>query len=76
MNFNEVGNNGLVEGYAVIKQCDKKTAKNGNFYLDIVLSETPQASANSALERSKCSLTNLVLSCFLYRVSAFFFLIS
>ena len=33
MNFNEIGNNGLVEGYAVIKQCDKKTAKNGNFYL-------------------------------------------
>ena len=39
MNFNEIGNNGLVEGYAVIKQCDKKTAKNGNFYLDIVLSD-------------------------------------
>lgn len=39
MNFNEIGNNGLVEGFAVIKQCDKKTAKNGNFYLDIVLSD-------------------------------------
>lgn len=39
MNFTEIGNNGLVEGYAVIKQCDKKTAKNGNFYLDLVLSD-------------------------------------
>lgn len=39
MNFNEIGNNGLVEGFAVIKQCDKKTAKNGNTYLDIVLSD-------------------------------------
>ncbi len=39
MNFKEIGNNGLVEGYAVVKQCDKKTAKNGNPYLDIVLSD-------------------------------------
>ena len=39
MNFNEIGNNGLVEGFAVIKQCDKKLAKNGNAYLDIVLSD-------------------------------------
>lgn len=39
MNFNEIGGNGLVEGFAVIKQCDKKTAKNGNPYLDLVLSD-------------------------------------
>ena len=39
MNFKEIGNNGLVEGYAVIKQCDKKMAKNGNAYLDFVLSD-------------------------------------
>lgn len=39
MNFNEIGKAGLVEGFAVIKQCDKKTAKNGNAYLDIVLSD-------------------------------------
>ncbi|MGN0570170.1 MAG: 3'-5' exoribonuclease YhaM family protein [Candidatus Fimenecus sp.] len=39
MNFTEIGNNGQVEGFAVIKQCDKKTAKNGNAYLDIVLSD-------------------------------------
>lgn len=28
-----------MEGFAVIKQCDKKTAKNGNAYLDMVLSD-------------------------------------
>ncbi len=39
MNFNEIGKNGLVEGFAVIKQCDKKMAKNGNYYLDLVLSD-------------------------------------
>lgn len=39
MNFNEIGKAGLVEGFAVIKQCDKKTAKNGNAYLDIVLTD-------------------------------------
>ncbi len=39
MNFKEIGNNGLVEGFAVIKQCEKKMAKNGNSYLDLVLSD-------------------------------------
>ena len=39
MNFKEIGNNGLVEGFAVIKQYEKKMAKNGNFYLDLVLSD-------------------------------------
>lgn len=39
MNFKEIGNNGLVEGFAVLKQCDKKTAKNGSNYLDLVLSD-------------------------------------
>lgn len=39
MNFNEIGHNGLSEGFAIIKQCDKKTAKNGNYYLDIVLTD-------------------------------------
>ncbi len=39
MNFKDIGNNGLVEGFAVIKQCEKKMAKNGNNYLDLVLSD-------------------------------------
>ena len=39
MNFTEIGHNGQVEAFAVIKQCDRKTAKNGNFYLDMILSD-------------------------------------
>lgn len=39
MNFKEIGNNGLVEGFAVIKQCDKKMTKNGSYYLDLVLAD-------------------------------------
>lgn len=39
MNFKSFGNAGQVEGFAVIKQCDKKTAKNGNSYLDLILSD-------------------------------------
>lgn len=39
MNFKDIGNNGLVEGFAVIKQCEKKMAKNGNNYLDLVLAD-------------------------------------
>lgn len=39
MNFKDIGNNGLCEGFAVIKQCEKKMAKNGNAYLDLVLSD-------------------------------------
>ncbi len=39
MNFKEIGNNGAVEGFAVIKQCEKKMTKNGNYYLDLVLSD-------------------------------------
>lgn len=39
MNFKDIGNNGLVEGFAVIKQCEVKMAKNGNNYLDLVLAD-------------------------------------
>ena len=39
MNFKEIGNNGAVEGFAVIKQCEKKITKNGSYYLDLVLSD-------------------------------------
>ena len=30
---------GLVEGFGLVKSCDKKSAKNGTFYLDILLSD-------------------------------------
>ena len=39
MNFKDIGNNGLVEGFAVIRQCEVKMAKNGNNYLDLVLAD-------------------------------------
>lgn len=36
MNFTECGK-GLVEGFAFIRACEKKSSKNGSVYLDIVL---------------------------------------
>lgn len=38
MNFNEL-NNGQVEGFAIVKQCDKKTTSKGSHYLDMKLSD-------------------------------------
>ncbi len=39
MNFRETEKAGLVEGFALVKACDKKSAKNGTFYLDIKLGD-------------------------------------
>ena len=39
MNFTPCEKSGLYEGFALIKSCDKKSAKNGTFYLDIILSD-------------------------------------
>lgn len=40
MNFKEINNaTGTLEGYALVKVCDKKTSKNGSSYLDIVLTD-------------------------------------
>ena len=39
MNFIECEKPGLVEGFALVKTCDKKSAKNGTFYLDIKLGD-------------------------------------
>ena len=39
MNFTETEKIGLVEGFALVKACDKKSAKNGTFYLDIKLGD-------------------------------------
>lgn len=38
MKFTDIGN-GQVEGFAVIKQCEVKAAKNGSSYLDLLLSD-------------------------------------
>ncbi len=39
MNFKELDKNGSVEGFALVKSCDKKNTKNGSVYLDITLAD-------------------------------------
>ncbi len=39
MNFVNCEKPGVVEGFALVKTCDKKSAKNGSFYLDMVLAD-------------------------------------
>ena len=39
MNFTPCEKPGVVEGFGLVKSCDKKSAKNGTFYLDIVLAD-------------------------------------
>lgn len=39
MNFTQCEKPGIVEGFGLVKSCDKKSAKNGTFYLDMVLSD-------------------------------------
>lgn len=38
MNFKELPN-GLLEGFALLKRCDEKKAKNGSVYLDLILAD-------------------------------------
>ena len=39
MNFKEIDGNGTVEGFVLVKSCDKKTAKNGSVFLDMWLAD-------------------------------------
>ncbi|MGN1315604.1 MAG: 3'-5' exoribonuclease YhaM family protein [Acutalibacteraceae bacterium] len=39
MKFTDCEKAGFVEGFALIKTCDKKSAKNGTFYLDIKIGD-------------------------------------
>ncbi len=39
MNFKELDSNGMVEGFALVKSCDKKSAKNGSTYIDMTLAD-------------------------------------
>lgn len=39
MNFKELDNNGAVEGFVLVKSCDKKSAKNGSTYIDMTLAD-------------------------------------
>lgn len=40
MNFTPIDNNGLVEGFCIIKNADKKTSSKGDTYLDITLGDS------------------------------------
>lgn len=39
MNLKEIDGNGTVEGFVLVKSCDKKTAKNGSMFLDMYLAD-------------------------------------
>lgn len=39
MNFTQLDKQGNVDGFALVKVCDKKTAKNGSVYLDLILAD-------------------------------------
>lgn len=39
MNLKEIDGNGTVEGFVLVKSCDKKTAKNGSVFLDMTLAD-------------------------------------
>lgn len=39
MNLKEIDGNGTVEGFVLVKNCDKKTAKNGSMFLDMHLAD-------------------------------------
>ncbi|MBQ8210434.1 MAG: HD domain-containing protein [Clostridia bacterium] len=39
MNLKELDNNGTVEGFVLVKSCDKKSAKNGSTYIDMTLAD-------------------------------------
>lgn len=39
MNLKEIDGNGSVEGFVLVKSCDKKTAKNGSMFLDLHLAD-------------------------------------
>lgn len=39
MKFKELDGNGTVEGFVLVKHCDKKTAKNGSLFLDLMLAD-------------------------------------
>ena len=40
MNFTEIDRAGTVEGFALVKSCEKKNAKNGTVYLDLILTDS------------------------------------
>ncbi len=39
MKLDEIDSNGTLQGYVLVKNCDRKSAKNGSSYLDLVISD-------------------------------------
>lgn len=39
MKLNEIDSNGTLQGYVLVKNCDRKSAKNGSTYLDLIVSD-------------------------------------
>lgn len=39
MRLEEIDRNGTLQGYVLIKSCDKKSAKNGSTYLDLIITD-------------------------------------
>ena len=39
MRLEEIDKNGTLQGFVLVKSCDKKSAKNGSTYLDLVISD-------------------------------------
>lgn len=37
MRLEEIGKNGSLQGFVLVKSCDKKSAKNGSSYLDLII---------------------------------------
>lgn len=39
MKLNEIDKNGTLQGYVLVKSCERKSAKNGSTYLDLIISD-------------------------------------
>lgn len=39
MKLKEIDKNGTLQGYVLVKSCDRKAAKNGSFYLDLIITD-------------------------------------
>ena len=39
MRLEEIDRNGTLQGYVLVKCCEKKSAKNGSSYLDLIITD-------------------------------------
>ena len=42
MKLNEIDNRGTLQGFVFVRTCDRKTAKNGSVYLDLMVNDSEQ----------------------------------